>query len=176
MGEEKGDEEKQRGWRRKKKMRPSLLYSQVHSWGCPFPFFFLQHPLLLLPSHFFHLPLFVLFMGIQRQGVLEPSFPHAGSAPWRFGQGHGLQKIFLTIFFYYNTYRNTNKYMILLKYFLRLIYTNDFYVAKINISKVICSQSQTLVQPKTSIIIKLEGVQILCFRIHIDYLCTIMRY
>jgi hypothetical protein len=58
----------------------------------------------------------------------------------RFGQEHGLQKVTLTTIFYYNIYRNINKYIILLKYFLRLIYTYDFHIFKINILEIICSQ------------------------------------
>jgi hypothetical protein len=46
----------------------------------------------------------------------------------RFGQGHGLQKTTLTIIFYYNMYKSVNKYMILLKYFLRLIYTCSHHI------------------------------------------------
>ena len=50
-----------------------------------------------------------------------------------FGQEHGLQKVTMITIFYYNIYRNISKHMILLKYFLRLIYTYDFHIFKINI-------------------------------------------
>lgn len=36
------------------------------------------------------------------------------------------------LYFYYNMYINVNNYMILLKYFLRLIYTFELHISKTN--------------------------------------------
>jgi hypothetical protein len=58
----------------------------------------------------------------------------------RFGQRYGFPKVTLTTIFYYNIYENTKKYMVLLKYILRRIYTYGFYIFKINILEIICSQ------------------------------------
>ncbi len=58
----------------------------------------------------------------------------------RFRQGHDLQKVALTTILYYNIYRNINKYMILLKYFLRIIYTSGFHIFKTNILEIIYNQ------------------------------------
>lgn len=48
----------------------------------------------------------------------------------RFGQEHAFQKTTLAIIFHYNMYKGVNKYMILLKYFLRLIYTCSHHILK----------------------------------------------
>ena len=58
-----------------------------------------------------------------------------------FGQWYGLKKTTLTIIFYYNMYINVNKYMILLKYFLRLIYTYSHHISKTNILEIIHNQT-----------------------------------
>ena len=58
-----------------------------------------------------------------------------------FGKWHGLKKkTTLIIIFHYNMYKSVNKYMILLKYFLRLIYTCSHHIWKTNILKMIYNQ------------------------------------
>ena len=80
-----------------------------------------------------------------------------------FEQGHNLHREALTTILYYNIYRNINKYMILLKYFFRLIYTYSFHIFNINILVIIYSQRFNLkfnlpLFKTTNIIISPKGV------------------